>query len=251
MNKPKNLKVVALIFFTSTIILAATSLPNIAAATQDSMYVYNSIGGRVSTAGTDLTGGESYNYNDGTTVEFTATPDSGYQFLGWVIVTSTTQTSTANPLPFTFSSASCALQPMFVPTSNATAVTHTTGTSMAIILLTAGGTTQPAAGTYENFTVGSDVTLTAVSGTGFKFLYWIIAPTTGNTYTTSQVTWKVTADAVTIQAFFVPTSSTLSIENPTPTPSVPEYSGVATVIIAVALVAISIGTYTYRRKVKQ
>ena len=53
MNKTKNLKVIALILLTSAILLAAIPLPNVAAATQDSMYVYSSIGGTVSTGGTD------------------------------------------------------------------------------------------------------------------------------------------------------------------------------------------------------
>ena len=139
---------------------------------------------------------------------------------------------------------------MFVPISNATAVTPATGTSTVVILASAGGTTEPLAGTYTDYTVGTVSSFTAVPGTGFKFLYWMIAPSTANTFDTSQVSWNVTADVCALQAYFVPTDSTLSLPTPTPAPTVPEYSGAAAAITVVALVAVALGTYTYRKKAK-
>ena len=251
MNKTKNLKVIALILLTSAILLAA--MPNVTAATQDSLYVYSSIGGTVSAGGTALTGGSSYSYDHGSSVTFTATPDSGYQFLTWVDLTAAGgSTNTTNPLPYTVS-ASGAIQAMFVPISNATAVAPATGTPTVVIMASAGGTTEPLAGTYTNYTAGTVSSFNAVPGTGFKFLYWMIAPSTSNTFDTSQVSWTVTGDVCALQAYFVPTSSTVSLPTPTPapTPTVPEYSGAAAIIIAIALVAVAFGTYTFNRKAKK
>jgi hypothetical protein len=227
----------------------------VTAQTQDSIFVYSTIGGTISADGTALTGGNTYKYNDGSTVTFIATPDSGYQFLSWVDLTAAGgTTNTTTPLQYNVS-ASGAIEALFIPTSNATAAPGGTGTSTVVIMLSAGGTTEPLAGSYTNYTVGNVSSFTAVPGNGFKFLYWMIAPSTSNTFTTSQVSWNVTADVCALQAYFVPTSSTVALPSasasPTASPTVPEFSGIATVIIALALVAVAFGTYTYRRKAKQ
>jgi len=118
----KNFKVFALILLTSALLLVAINpnIPSVKATTQDSVYVYTSLGGTVSANGTSLTGGNIYNYDNGSAVNFTATAGTGFQFLDWIYVsTSGGATSTANPFVYTVSVASYSIQAMFIPTSSA------------------------------------------------------------------------------------------------------------------------------------
>ncbi len=251
MNKTKkNLKVFTLILLTSALLIVATN-PSVKAATQDSVYVYTSLGGSISTMGATLTGGTSYNFEDGTAVTLNATAGTGFQFLCWEVVSASgANTSTANPLVYTPDVANSAIQAMFIPTSNATESSTSSGSATIDILSSVGGSTNPVAATYTNYTVGTTNNFQAIPGSGFQFLYWIAVSANGaNTYTSDTVALNVTANSCGIQAMFVPTSSTVSL--PTPTPAVDEFSSAMVTILAIALVSVAFGTFAITRKAKK
>jgi len=223
-NTTKNFKVFALILLTSALLLVAV-IPNVPvkAATTDSVYVYSTIGGSISGNGTALTGGSSPTYANGAVVAFTETPSSGFTFLNWIYINGTTgaTTSTASTLSTSITQASCAVEAMFLPTTNATQTSSGSGAATIDLYFSAGGTTDPASPkTYTNYTIGTSSTFSAVPASGFKFLYWVVATSSVSTYTSSSLTLNIPANTCVIQAFFVPTSSNVAL--PTPTPKVNE-----------------------------
>ncbi len=223
---------------------------DVKAQTQDQVFIYVSVGGTISSAGTNLTGGTSYNYTNGQTISFSANPDPGCKFLFWSYASASgTNTSTNNPLQYTISSNECAVQAMFIPTTNASiaSTSSQTGTAPFAVPISLGGTTTPAAGTYSNYTIGETVSFTANPGSGFKFLYWLVPAATGDAVsivTSNTLAFNVTANACAIQAFFAPTSSNITVPS---IPTVDEFSSVAIIILAVILATISLGTYKYSR----
>ncbi len=252
--KRKN-RLTFVIFTVSTLALLilalAPNLINVKAQTQDSVFVYISVGGTISSAGANLTGGTSYNYTNGQTISFSANPDPGCKFLFWAYASpSGTNTSTDNPLEYNISSSECAIQAMFIPNTNAsiTSSSSQTGTAPFAVPISLGGTTTPAAGTYSNYTIGQTVSFTANPGTGFKFLYWLVPAATGDAVsivTTENLAFNVTANACAIQAFFAPTSSNITVPS---IPAVNEFSSIAIISLVIILAAVSFGTYKYSRK---
>ena len=259
-NTAKNFKVLALILLTSALLITAisTEVPMAKAATSDSVYVYTTLGGTITANGATVTGGSSPTYDNGTVVSFTAVPSAAdFTFLGWVYINGAAASSTVNPLSFTISAKSCAVEAMFQPTTNATQTSTGSGQATIALYFSAGGTTVPASGTgtgtsgtYTNYTVGTSSTFTAVPASDFKFLYWMIATSTVSTYTSTALTLKVPENTCVMQAFFVPTSSTVTL-SPTPTPKVDEFSSAIALVTALALVAVAFGTYTYTKKAKK
>jgi hypothetical protein len=252
-NSTKNFKVFTLILLTSMLLLVAV-IPNVPvkAATTDAVYVYSTIGGTIAGNGTALTGGSSPTYANGAVVAFTETPSSGFQFLNWIYINGTTgaTTSTSTKLTTTITQKTCAIEAMFLPTTNATQTTTGTGTATIDIYFSAGGTTVPASPkTYTDYTIGTSSTFTAVPSSGFKFLYWVLATSTVTTYTSAALTLKIPAGTCAMQAFFVPTSSSVTL--PTPTPKINEFSTATTIILVLALVIVAFGTYAYTKKAKK
>jgi hypothetical protein len=241
----KNFKIVALILLISTLLVLATNSACVKAQTQPTVYVYNSQGGTISANGTQLIGGTVYNYTNGDTVSYTTTPGSGFAFLcfDW-ISGSTPTTSTDATLTETLTSNSCAIQALFVPTANATVTPSGSGAATVVTLISAGGTTSPSSGqSYTNYTIGTVSNFEATADSGFKFLYWLVVSSLGSTYyTSSALALNIPAGTIALQAFFVPTSSTVVIN---------EYSNAAAVILVAILAIITIGTYAYTRKTKK
>ena len=63
---------------------------------------------------------------------------------------------------------------------------------------------------------------------------------------------SINESTVVVQAVFIPTDSSVTLPGqPTPSPTVPEFSGIITAAILVALVAVAVGTYTYSKKAKK
>jgi hypothetical protein len=252
----KNVKVFALILLTSTLIILAInpSLPNVKAATTDSVYVYTSCGGTIVSNGTTLAGGTTYNYANGAVVTFTATPIADFKFLCWEYASgSGASTSTTNPLVYTVSSTESEIQALFIPTTNATSSSSSsqTGTAPIDVLTSIGGTTTPAAGTYTTYTIGTTISFTANAGSNFRFLYWMVPSAAGGAYTSTAnpIAYTLSANACAIQAFFIPASSTVAL--PTPTPTVNEFSSPTAIIMVMALAIAAFGTYAYTKKVKK
>ncbi len=252
----KNFKVFALILLTAAILVVATC-PNIAyvkAQTTDSVYVYTSLGGSITGNGTTLTGGASASYANGTAVSFEAVAGTGFNFLCFEYAASTgAVTYTTNPLVVTLTSSSCAIEAMFTPASNVTPVA-TSGTSTIDVLTSLGGTTNPSSGSYTNYTIGTADDFVATPGTGFTFLYWMVSAAAGSCIsTTSTIDYNVSASTCALQAYFIPTGSsvTLPSTSPTPTTTVNEFSSATAIIASVMLVAVAFGTYTYTKKAKK
>jgi len=250
-KKTKNMKVLALILLTSALLITTIGTASVNAQTQPTVYVYNSQGGNIDANGTQLTPSTVYDYTNGDTINYTPVPGSGFSFLCWDwIAGSTPVTSTSSTLTETLSGgAACAIQALFVPITNATQTVTGSGAATVVALLPAGGTTSPASGTstsasssYTNYTIGTASTFQATASSGFKFLYWLVVSAQGRTdYTDSTLNLTIPANDIAIQAFFVPTSSTVVI---------PEYSSVAVVILAAVLAMSALGTFLYAKRRK-
>ena len=97
-----------------------------------------------------------YTYSGGTNVDVTAVPNTGYRFDHWVFDSS--PVGSANPIRILMNS-SHTLQAVF-------AETYT-----LIIAVSAGGTTNPAPGTYT-YETATNVVVTAISFTDYRFDHW-------------------------------------------------------------------------------
>ena len=248
----KNLGVLALILLTATLLIVTISTTSVKAASSPTLYVYNSQGGNIDANGTQLTVSTVYTYTSGDVIKFTPVPGTGFTFLCWDWISGTTPTtSTATTLTETLTAGvSCAIQAMFIPTTNATQTVTGSGKATVVMLLPAGGTTSPASGssttsstTYTSYTIGQTSTFTATATSGYKFLYWIVVSAQGRTdYTTSTIDLTIPASEIAVQAFFVPTTSTVVIN---------EYSAAAVALLAVALAASALGAYAYKKRAKK
>ncbi len=241
---------------TSAILLAGINLSSVTAQTTNSTYAYDSIGGTIAANGNAVTGGTSITTNTNENAEFTATAQSGFEFLAWEYATAAGGcTVTDNPASINIT-VDGAIQALFIPTTNTTATSSQTGAATVIIYNSIGGETTPAGtappATYTNYNIGDVVTFTTTPGADFKFLYWIVATSTTNYYTSSTLDLPITENTVVMQAIFIPTDSSVTLPGqPMPTPTVPEFSGIAAAAIAVALVAVAVGTYTFSKKAKK
>ena len=258
MNKStRNVKVFALILLTSALLILAInpSIPRVKATTQDSLYVYTSCGGTMAADGTNLTGGSTYTYANGTAITFTAFPITGCTLLCWEVATASGAiTSTTNPFIYTISSSEAAIQALYLPTVNAslTSTSTKTGTVAFDVLISVGELQLvPAAGVYTNYTIGSVVSFTATAGSGFKFLYWIIPSASGgaSVSTDNPLSYKITANTgCGIQAMFIPTSSTVTLPKIS---TINEFSSATAIIMVTALVIVAFGTYAYTRAMRE
>jgi len=241
-----------------TLIAINTSLPTVKAQGTAGVYVYESCGGTVSAGGTNLTGGKTYNYTSGSTVTFTATPLNGFTLLCWLYTNSTgTATTTNNPFNYKITSVECAIQPLFVPTVNASLAqtTSQTGPSPFEVLISTGGTTSPGAAVYTNYSIGDIATFAANAGQGFKFLYWLVPAAKGGSAvsTANPLKFNVTAEACAVQAYFIPESSNIKLPSygsstsPTPTP-IAEFP--MTTVALGALLAVALCAFVYHRRPK-
>lgn len=263
MSKARNLTVATMILLLSAFLVATVVVMTpVKAQSTSTVWVYNSQGGDIDANGTQLTPSTTYNYTTGDVISYTPVPGSGFSFYAWDWISgSTAVTSTSTTLTETLSSSACAIQAMFIPTTNATQTVSGSGSATIVGLMSAGGTTSPASGTSTSsptssdtgYTIGQTATLTATASSGWKFLYWLVVSAQGRTdYTSSTVSVTVPASEMAIQAFFVPTSSSLAAPGVSPSPSVtptptPEYSSVIIVAIVAALVAVAAATVCAKR----
>jgi hypothetical protein len=228
-----------------------SSFSNVKAQTQDSVYVYTSVGGTISTGSTNLTGGNTYNYSNGQSVPFTANPVPGCKFLFWAYASPAgTNISTNNPFVYNISSTECAIQAMFIPNTNATLSSNSTqsGAGPFDVPISLGGTTTPASGTYTNYNIGQVVNFTANPSGGYKFLYWLVPAASGDEasiVTSNTLAFNVSANACAIQPFFAPSDSDISLPS---IPTVAEFPSIATIILAAIMITIIFGTYTYKKR---
>ncbi len=249
-NTNKKIKISALILLASALLIATLGA-GVNAQTQGSVFVYSSDGGTITADSTTVNGGTTQSYNVGTTVNFNAVAGTGFTFIAWETVTASgANTTTDNPIALNITSGTCAIQAIFTSSTNNTATATTTGATSVSMFGSAGGTTSPtgsitAPTTYNNYTIGTVSDFQANPSSDFKFLCWVTATADGgNTYTTSTLSLNMTG-VTAVQAFFVPTSSTITV------PTIPEYSTVSIVIVAAILVSVAFGTFAIVRKNKK
>ena len=144
-----------------------------------------------------------HQYENGTVIELTATPQDGFMFLYWIIEGGYTNTDNLPPIYFTEDDDprlapprpaaevtagdrlvlsqnplvvlcgygwSFQYQAVFVPETTFTQSVDATVT----ILSSVGGTTDPAPGTYS-FEEDTPYTISATATTGYEFQYWVVS----------------------------------------------------------------------------
>jgi len=147
------------------------------------------------TGGTTNPVSGTHTYSAGVTVGVTATPSAGYRFDHWVLDGSNNGT---NPISV-FMDKDHNLQAVFVET-------HT-----LIILVSEGGTTNPAPGTY-NYDNPTDVTVTAIPNANYRFDHWVYDNV--NNGSANPITVHV-GSGHTLQAVFTLITYTLTIQTTT------------------------------------
>ncbi len=233
------------LLLTAALIMPIVGLNLTKAQSQATVDVIATVGGTTVPEGTNNT------YADGTAVNLAATAGNGFIFQYWVIVTSAGGSQdNNNPTTLTVKGGETyAVQAVFAPVVYIAPATYSTSPTNAIVVVlgSVGGTTNPAAGSYA-LADASSLKLTATPTSGFKFDHWVIggSPLTHGAYnfTDTPTNNPYTVDhgygnTYTYQPIFTPTNS-----------AIPEYSSVATIALALVLVAIAFGTYAYKRKTK-
>ena len=160
-----------------------SEIQSTAATTQYNLTVTAGTGGSVSTSGGT--------YDDGTTVTITATPDDGYEFVGWNGSDSTNAT-----IDITINS-NTTLEALF------SEIQSTAATTQYNLTVTAGtgGSVSTSGGTYDD---GTTVTITATPDDGYEFVRW-------NGSDSSNATIDITINSdTTLEAVFSEIQSTSS-----------------------------------------
>jgi hypothetical protein len=237
-------KIFVVMLLTAALLMPIVSLNNAKAQGQATVDVISSVGG------TTTPSGDNNTYADGTVVTLIATPGNGFLFQYWAIVTSAGGTQDSNN-PTTLNvtgGVTYAVQAVFQPISFIPPATQSTSATNAIVVVlsSVGGTTTPVAGTYA-LANAENLSLTATPTSGFRFDHWVIGGSPLNhgaysfTDTPTDNPYNVNhgyGHTDTYQPVFVPTNA------------VPEFSSIATIAMALVLVAIAFGTYAYKRKIK-
>ena len=251
----KNLKVLAMILLTSTLLIltAGASVPNVKAQTTTTLFLYTTLGSSSVTAnGTALTPGAENTMTAGDTYSFTATASTGWKFVCWDYAAASGAVGSAmNPYPIVISAA-CSLEAVFIPTTNTTITPSGSGSATITLFDSAGGTTSPTgstSGASVSATIGHSSTMTETPGSSYTFLCWVTQCSSGNNYyTSSTLSYTPQTTGVAIEPLWVVTSSGVTL--PTPAPTIDEFSSLMVVVLAAALVATAFGTYAYTKRAK-
>ena len=171
----KSRKIFALTLLMSLLVLAAlnVSVLSVKAQGQATVNVLASVGGTTDPAAGTTT------YDDGTSVTFTATPDSTYIFQNWIISTADgSNIATDNPVTIpvtggTTYTVQATFQPI-LPPPGAQLPTNMATAAIVVVLTSAGGTTNPASGTYA-LADATSLMLTATPSSGWQFSHWVIS----------------------------------------------------------------------------
>jgi len=246
----KMMRIAVFTFLTVLLVMGvAPSVSTVKAQGTATVNILESLGGTSTPAPGTST------YADGTAVSLTATPDTGYVFGYWEISSSAgVNLTTDNPATLTVSdSLDYTVQPMFIPYNEpafvpAIPLPPSSSEAIVIVLPSVGGTTSPGPGTYELANAAS-LELTATALSGWVFDNWVIGG-----YPLSHGAYSFT-DTPTNNPYNVdhgygytysyqPVFSLVSSSS-TPTPKVPEFPTPALIGIAIALIAVLVGSGVY------
>ncbi len=245
-DKSKGKVFIALILIASVLATVFPYIASVKAQNQATVNISDPTNGS-----TDPTPG-TYNYNDGTGVALTATPDANFLFANWVISTDTSNdTVTDNPYTLTVAGGvTYNVSAVFVsffsePTPaapNYPGPGNTSAYGVVAILHAVGGYTVPAEGAYY-FSSGYPINITAYANTDWKFDHWVISGNTSTTHGGYPFTLTPTDNPYSticgvgytyaFQPVFTPVSST----TPTTTGNI---STELTIIIIVVIVVIAV-----------
>ncbi len=236
-------KTVSLALLTSLLLLAMLSFGslNVEAQSQATVEIVTSIGGT-----TDPAPG-NHTYDDGATLTVTANPTAAeFTFDYWVIsADSTSRTSFENPLSFPVTGGTTyhiqpvfqVLQPIGVPTLPS----DMSSAAIVIVLAGVGGTTDPTPGSYA-FSNATSLDLKATPDSGWMFSHWVISGETNMDHGGAPVNLEPTDNPYNVNHgygatyYYQPVFTQTS--NPTPSPSIPEFSVIAVLLLLVALVPV-------------
>ena len=241
-------KTFSLLLLTSLLLLATLSVyaVNVQAQTQATVTILPSTGGT-----TDPAAG-TYKYDDGTTVNLTATSDmqTGLAFLNWVITTTAgSSTSTDNPLALPVTGGTTyTVQAVFqvivpLPIGETRLPSDMANAAIIVILPAAGGTTIPAPGTYA-LANAEAFNLTAMPNTGWTFTHWVISGATNVNHGNAPVNLEPTDNPYNVNhgygaTYYYQPVFTQSA-SPTPSPTIPEFSVLAVLLLLSTMIPVAV-----------
>lgn len=268
-NRTKGSTIIVLVILASVLVAINPYNTNVKAQTQATVVISDSIGGS-----TDPAPG-TYNYDDGTPVILTATPDTaaGYSFGQWIISTddsSETQSDNSYTLTVTgnvnYTVTALFLLPANEPIFPSSSLLPAQSKAVLVVLHSVGGHTDPGEGSY--FTANLNTfKLSAIPDSGWTFSKWVVSgnPVAGQsgsscTGTSTDNPIHLAYDAgysYAYQAVFEPTVNTISSPTPTPTHA-PSTMGISNdlwiaIVLAVVLVIVVVGfgAYAYTKRSKK
>jgi len=259
----KNPKILTLALV-STLLLMATlncTIVNVNGQADATVTVLDSVGGTVSPSGTNT-------YPDGTDVTLTATPDSpSFVFVNWLVTTDEgSNTATDNPLTLTVAEGvTYTIQAVFdaiQPAPGASMPSDMSKAAVVVLLSSAGGVTDPPAGTYALADV-STMNIRAIPQEGWQFAHWTICGTNTN-HGGAPTNWAPTDNPYNInhgygytyyyQAVFTqigtsePGASNAPVVNGVTIAGTSSDILIIGLVVVIALVLIVFGVYALRRK---
>ncbi len=240
------------------------SVVSVNAQGQVTVTILDSIGGT-----TDPAAG-AHIYNDGDTVTVTATTQSSFAFVYWIITSGTDSSiNIDNPASITVTAGTTySIQPVFSPeqTTDLGYIPKTNATDgIVVVLAGVGGTTTPAPG-YYTFVSLNQTKLTATPDSGWQFSHWIIsgfpmqgahgsyaftATPTDNPYTVGHGE----GNRYNYQPVFIPVGTTVPTPSATATPFtiMGNFTMDTAIILAlvIVIVVLAVGFGLYARKTRK
>jgi hypothetical protein len=257
----KNPKILTLALVSTLLLVATCAIMNVNGQSDATVTVLDSEGGTVDPSGTTT-------YADGTDVALTATPDSAsFVFVNWLVTTDEgSSTITDNPLTLTVAGGvTYTIQAVFTVIQAAPGSSMPSDMSKAavvVILPSAGGITNPPAGTYALADV-SNMNIQAIPQEGWQFAHWTICGTNTN-HGGAPTNWAPTDNPYNInhgygytyyyQAVFTqigtsePGASNAPVVNGVTIAGTASDILIIALVVVIALVLIVFGVYALRRK---
>jgi hypothetical protein len=264
-KKAKNTFAFAIILLTSLILLAGINAASVFA--QDSQATVNIV---ESLGGATDPGPGSHNYDNASEVVLTATPETNFVFLQWLISADTDYTATNNPFTLTVAAGTTyniqpVFQPTVVPFLPYTPPLDTSAFAIIEILASVGGTTNPPPGFYSVVSA-EQVELRAVAAEGFVFQNWVVSgsympghggdPSLDTNIPTDNPLLVGHGEGYqyTYQAVFIPIGATPPSNPPTNPPATT--SGISTelliAIVAIVIIVVAlIAAFAYMKRGKK